>query len=123
MATISASSSAPGEQIRVRADGHNRCARHDVLLQQIERRAGPCWHWVDRLRPVARASPHVDVNRSSPVSELQDVGNAAGALAAAVQVRSNADHLDLRPAEQQGERARVVGIAAEVGIEMDAQRQ
>jgi len=51
------------------------------------------------------------------------VRNAARALTAVVQVSRDADELDIWPAEQQGERAGVVGIAAKVGVEVDAQRQ
>jgi len=51
--------------------------------------------------------------------ELEAVGDAAGSAATRVDGGGDADHLHAGPAQEHGQGARVIGVAAEVGIEMD----
>jgi hypothetical protein len=54
-----------------------------------------------------------------PTSELEAVGDVAGSAATRVGGGGDADKFDARPAEQHGQGAGVVGVTAEVGVEMD----
>lgn len=51
--------------------------------------------------------------------ELEAVRNESGANPSGIDARGDAHDLYLGPAEQHRERARVVGVGSEIGIEMD----
>ena len=52
--------------------------------------------------------------------QFEDVAGEGGAAAGGVGADSDAGELDVRVAEEHGEGAEVIGVAAEVGIEVDA---
>jgi hypothetical protein len=47
---------------------------------------------------------------------------APGPAAVGIEIRRDADYLHARPPEQHRQRAGVVGIAAEIGVDMDEMR-
>jgi hypothetical protein len=47
------------------------------------------------------------------------VGDAACALSTDVEIRGDSDQLDLGPAEEQRERAGIVGVSPEVGVQVN----
>lgn len=101
----------------------------DVLLEEIESIAGPRRPRAQVVRPVLvvglghhprrRDFCPGDHRDSLPTRESEAVEDARGAKASRVDRRRDADDLDVRSAEQERERADVVRISAEIGVEVD----
>jgi len=104
-----------------------------MLSEQLERRARPTGRRRDLQGPVAlvlaerpgeierrqrslRAGGHRD---ALATGEPQAVSDTARPPAARVGRRGDGDHLDPWPSEQHRQRARVIGVAAQIGVEMD----
>jgi hypothetical protein len=122
-------------EVRERADRDERRAALGVRRDQVERRAGAGGagrrYDVPGARPGARlvalerreraAGAGGDGDRVTP-REREVVRGHPGAHASGVQVRRQAHELDVVEPEQHRQGARVVDVAADVGVEVDQHR-
>jgi hypothetical protein len=79
------------------------------------------WYSTGLARANATCASHPRRRSTDVVAagELKTVGDAAGSASARVDGGGDADELDARPAQEHSQGARVIGVAAEVGVEMD----
>ena len=115
IATIVAPDSTLSRRSTIASPGRDR-ARRDRLgpVARVGR---------DPARRLPRRERHVGAGRDGNVGaagELEAARDEAGADAARIDGGRDADDLDVGPAEQHRERARVVGVGTEIGVEMDA---
>jgi len=120
-------------EVGVRADTDDGRALLDAVVEQVERGARRRRPGSKGARPVAlvvgagvgaaqRGQRYPGAGRDGDdvaAGELETVGDAAGSASARVDGGGDADELDARPAQEHGQGARVIGVAAEVGVEID----
>ena len=117
-------------EVRVRPDRNDRRAGIDAVRHHAKRL--PRWRGPsrDRRRPIVREGErhHEAAERALGAGRDRDLGTArqlererdvSGADTAGIVHRRDARELDVRPAEQHRERAQVVGVGAQVGVEME----
>lgn len=119
-------------EVGVGADGDDRRSLLDAVVEKVEGGAGRRRSGSNRRRPEAfvvgngtgageGGQRHLGSRSNRDVvaaCELEAVGNVAGSAATRVDGRRDADELDVRPTEEHGQRAGIVGVRAEVGVEM-----
>ncbi len=119
-------------EVREGSDRDHGRAAVDALLHQIERGARRRRHRLDRVTPVARVvgeAPGLPQRRHRVLGaggdrdagaprEVQHLEREPGAATTFFMSRCDAGDLDVRPAQQHRERAHIVGITTDVGVEM-----
>ncbi len=120
-------------EIGVRPDRNDSCVSLDALFQQSERiiqrsrsgsyRLGPVRRFIGKSRSPTIAA-ECDVSSSGDryiisVGEIERVSSVARALASIVRDRRDSDQLDVGPRQDHRQRAKVVDVSANVGVDME----